>query len=136
MTPPKPTCGIAVDGSARGNPGPVEWRGVDIATAVEVFHSREYADGTNNVSEFLAIVHALAWLKERGRDDAVYSDSKTGRAWVRDRRCKTKFSGISTELVKIVQRAEEWLRANPYANKVVAWDTVNWQEIPADFGRK
>ena len=49
-------------------------------------------DGTNNIGEFLAIVHALAFLKQRNLSLPIYSDSKIAMNWVRQKVCKTKVS--------------------------------------------
>jgi ribonuclease HI len=135
-TEPSPTNGIAVDAATHGNPGRVEYRVVEIETGEQVYASPEYANGTNNIGEFLAIVHALAWLKRAGRSDQVYSDSLTARAWVRDGRCKTKFNGVDVTLARIVERAEDWLRENREHAEVRTWLTDLWGEIPADYGRK
>ena len=29
-----------------------------------------------------------------------------------------------------------WLRTHPFRVPILKWDTQNWGEIPADFGRK
>ena len=45
----------AVDAACSGNPGPMEYRGIDLATGAEIFHFGP-VHGTNNIGEFLAIV--------------------------------------------------------------------------------
>ena len=45
---------IAVDGACSGNPGIMEYRGVDVPTGVELFHQGPFPDATNNIGEFLA----------------------------------------------------------------------------------
>ena len=40
------------------------------------------------------------------------------------------------ELFKLIERAEKWLRENTYTTKILKWETKQWGEIPADFGRK
>lgn len=136
----------AVDAGCSGNPGPMEYQGVDLATGEKIFHfGPYYADGstvygTNNIGEFLAIVHALALLDKQGiTGKTIYSDSYNAILWVRKRQCKTKLRrDASTEqLYGIIARAESWLRTHPTtANPVVKWDTAKWGEVPADFGRK
>lgn len=42
----------------------MEYRGVYVRTGQELFRIGPYPDGTNNVGEFLALVHALALLKK------------------------------------------------------------------------
>ncbi len=130
---------IAVDAGCRSNPGPVDYRGVDLATGTEIFHVGPLAAGTNNMGEFLAIVHALALLHNQGRPDVtVYSDSRTAMAWVRNRKAKTTLTPTpqNAPIRGLVARAEAWLAAHPVHNPVVKWDTKRWGEIPADFGRK
>lgn len=39
-------------------------------------------------------------------------------------------------LFDLIARAEKWLRDNDYTNKIVKWETREWGEVPADFGRK
>ncbi len=128
---------IAVDAACSGNPGPMEYRGVDLRTGQQIFHFGPIS-GTNNIGEFLAIVHALALLKKAGSDMTIYSDSVSGMAWVRNRKAKTTLpmTPENARLYEIIQRAETWLRTNSYTNKIIKWDTERWGEIPADFGRK
>lgn len=129
---------IAVDGACSGNPGPMEYRGVDLATGAQVFHFGPLK-GTNNIGEFLAIVHALALLQKENRTNAaIYSDSYNARLWVKKKACKTKLKRDSSteKIYQIIERAERWLRTNDYKNPVLKWDTDKWGENPADFGRK
>ncbi len=129
---------IAVDAACAGNPGRMEYRGVDVATGAELFHFGPIDDGTNNVGEFLALVHALALCKKQGWTMPIYSDSKTARAWVRNRKAKTTLRPTprNGKLIQMLQRAETWLATNTYPNPILTWDTEHWGEIPADFGRK
>ena len=67
---------IAVDAACSKNPGPVEYRGVDTKTGITLFKVGPLADGTNNIGEFLAIVHALAMTAQQGVATPIYSDSR------------------------------------------------------------
>ncbi|MBR1475658.1 MAG: ribonuclease H family protein [Muribaculaceae bacterium] len=130
---------IAVDGACSGNPGDMEYRGVDVMTGAELFHQGPFQDATNNVGEFLALVHALALFHNTGNTHtAIYSDSRTAMAWVRDRKCKTKLARTprNERLFAIIARAEAWLATHTWANRIIKWQTDLWGEIPADFGRK
>ena len=93
---------------------------------------------SNNIGEFLAIVHGLALLKKKGSNMPIYSDSKIAQKWVRDKKCNTKLMPTERngELLAIVRRAEAWLQNNTYSNPIIKWETERWGEIPADFGRK
>jgi hypothetical protein len=51
---------ICVEASCIGNPGDLEYRGVHTATREVIFHKRPMSNGTKELAEFLAIVHALA----------------------------------------------------------------------------
>ena len=128
---------IAVDAACSGNPGPMEYRGVHLPSGKQIFHFGP-VQGTNNIGEFLAIVHALALLKQRGSDMPVYSDSRTAQIWVQKRKCKTtlKRTPETEPLFAIIARAERWLMNNTWKNPILKWDTAQWGEIPADFGRK
>lgn len=129
---------ICVDASCRGNPGDVEYRGVSTETREELFHKRPMPNGTNNLGEFLAIVHGLAYLKNQNKDIPIYSDSQTAILWVKNKKTKTKLnrSADNEEIFVLVDRALNWLENNEYSNPVLKWDTRYWGEIPADFGRK
>jgi len=120
--------------AACNDKGDMEYRGVFTVSGDEVFRIGPYKNGSNNVGEFLAIVHALAWLKKERSDLMIYSDSKYAMRWVENKRANTK--ATSTEILNLVRRAEIWLRENEYPNKIVKWQTKFWGEIPADFGRK
>ena len=129
---------IAVDAGCSGNPGLLEYRGVYLRTGKEIFHQGPFEHGTNNIGEFLAIVHALALLKKNNSNMTVYSDSMVAQKWVREKKCKTKLekNDKNSVLHTLIERAEAWLAANSYTNQVVKWQTEKWGEIPADFGRK
>lgn len=129
---------VAVDAACSGSPGPVEYRGCQLFSGKIIFRQGPFADGTNNVGEFLAIVHALSYLQQRGSDGPVYSDSENALTWVRLKRCRTKLQRTSRnrELFELIARAERWLAENSYSNPLQKWKTSAWGEIPADFGRK
>ena len=128
---------IAVDAACSGNPGPMEYRGVDLRSGCELFHLGPM-HGTNNIGEFLAIVHALALLKKQGVKRTVYSDSRNALLWVRQKQCKTKLErNAQTEgLFQLIDRAVIWLRNNKIEVPLLKWQTKEWGEVPADFGRK
>lgn len=128
---------LCVDAACSGNPGPMEYRGVHMPSGREVFRVGPMM-GTNNIGEFLAIVHALALMKQRGMQLPIYSDSVSGQAWVRNKKAKTTLAlnPDTAQALDMVQRAEKWLRANPVTVPILKWDTERWGEIPADFGRK
>ena len=128
----------AVDAACSGNPGRMEYQGIDLATGAQVFHFGP-VHGTNNIGEFLAIVHALALMEQRGiRDKVIYSDSYNAILWVNKKKCKTTLERTpQTEpLYQIIARAENWLRTHPIQTPIIKWETKQWGEIPADFGRK
>lgn len=130
---------IAVDAACSRNPGPVEYQGVEVSTGTRYFHYGPIPAGTNNIGEFLAIVHALAWLKQQGRPNTViYSDSRTGIAWVRAGKARTQIqpTADNAQIRQLIARAEAWLAQNRITNPILKWDTQRWGEIPADFGRK
>ena len=130
---------ISVDAACSGNPGIMEYRGVITTTGEEIFKKGPYKDGTNNIGEFLALVHGLALLKKKGDDTTkIYTDSKTAMAWIRNKKVKTllKPSKENAVLFIMIERAIKWLKTNNYKTEIIKWDTKNWGEIPADFGRK
>lgn len=145
------TPAIAVDAACSGNPGKMEYQGkfVDFgtnpATVVTLFKSPVFENGTNNIGEFLAIVHALAWQKQKRTQYPVYSDSVNAQKWVREKQCRTKLqpNDKNAYLFELIDRAETWLhendnwmRENANVIPVLKWKTEVWGEIPADFGRK
>ena len=131
----------AVDAACSGNPGPMEYRCIDLATGAQVFHYGP-VHGTNNIGEFLAIVHALALLNRDGNpkfmSTPIYSDSLTAMSWVRRKHANTKMTPTpdNAPLRVIIERAETWLRTHRWANLVLKWETKEWGETPADYGRK
>ncbi len=128
---------LAVDAACSGNPGVMEYRGVYTQTNEEIFHCK-YNIGTNNIGEFLAIVHGLSYLKKHGLKIPIYTDSISALAWVRNKKAKTNLerNSATAELFDYVERAEKWLKENTWDTEILKWDTEHWGEIPADFGRK
>lgn len=130
---------LAVDAACSKNPGPVEYQGVWVRTGERIFHVGPIEGGTNNIGEYLALVHGLALLKSQGRPNTpIYTDSRTARAWVRNRQPKTTLPRTpqNERLFEMIERATAWLNANPLTDPILTWDTPAWGEIPADFGRK
>ena len=116
----------------------MEYRGIDLRTGQEVFHFGP-VHGTNNIGEFLAIVHALALLKQQGLSMSIYSDSRNALLWVKARKCRTKLQRTprTEQLFQLIERAERWLAQNDYSSApLLKWQTKEWGEVPADFGRK
>lgn len=128
---------LAVDAACSGNPGPMEYRGVFLGDGNEIFHFGP-VHGTNNIGEFLAIVHALAMLDKQGLKMTIYSDSRTAISWVRKKCCKTQLERTeeTEQLFQLIERAEAWLKAHRVTIPIVKWETDQWGEVPADFGRK
>ena len=110
---------IAVDGACSGNPGPMEYQGVDLSTGERIFHFGPLDGGTNNAAEYLALVHALALLYNRNDSQTpIYSDSRIAR------------------LFELLDRADRWVQTHQIYNPILVWDTDRWGENPADFSRK
>ena len=130
---------LSVDAACSGNPGVMEYRGVYVKTKQEIFRQGAFEDGTNNVGEFLALVHGLALLKQKNSKMPLYTDSVTAIAWIKAKKCKTKLEKTpkNEAIFDLIRRAENWLMDNqPLANEILKWNTEHWGEIPADFGRK
>lgn len=129
---------ISVDAACSGNPGAMEYRGVITANKQELFRIGPFPLGTNNIGEFLALVHGIALLKKQGSDIPIYSDSVNALGWVKKKEARTKLprSEKTEQLFQLVDRAVDWLKNNSYSNPLLKWETERWGEIPADFGRK
>ena len=83
-------------------------------------------------------MHALALCKKNNLTVTIYTDSITALAWLRDKHAKTTLgvNAMNPELFDLLKRAEAWLKANTFPNRVVKWETDQWGEIPADYNRK
>ncbi|MDR0505250.1 MAG: viroplasmin family protein [Dysgonamonadaceae bacterium] len=129
---------MSVDAACSGNPGAMEYRGVHTETGEEIFHIGPLEMGTNNIGEFLAIVHALALLKKQQSNVPVYSDSANAITWVKKKKCNTLLEKCEANKIifTLIERAENWLKNNTYTTAILKWNTKEWGEIPADFGRK
>lgn len=134
---------IAVDAACSGFPGPVEYRGVLLPQLSEAFKCGPFKNGSNNIGEFLAIVTAMRWQDERSMNIPIFSDSKCAIAWTTNgnNSCNTtmKREDMDPELLYEIRRAESWLRgprSGRYLANVKKWNTAEWGEIPADYGRK
>lgn len=131
---------IAVDAACSRNPGPVEYQGVKVATGEQLFHFGPVDDGSNNIGEYLAIVHAAAMLDKAGdHTTPIYSDSRTAMSWIRNRGHRSKIAPTprNARLMDMLRRADAWLQSHGgIRNPLIKWDTDEWGEIPADFGRK
>jgi ribonuclease HI len=144
----KPKSGWVVDGATEGNPGMSEYRGIDLESGKVVFHQK-IGVATNNITEFLAVVHALAEAKKRGIKIQIYTDSVTALSWVKNKNCNSSLkTGRYTQVaIDMQKRAENYLKSidldlsesdviKHNGIEILKWFTQSWGEIPADFGRK
>ena len=129
---------IAVDAAWNTATGDMEYQGVYLRTGERIFLQGPFKDATNNIGEFLAIVHGLAYLQRHNSNLPIYSDSKTAISWVKKKHANTKLelTPRNKPVFELLQRAERWLADNKYANQILKWETEYWGENPADFGRK
>ena len=130
---------ISVDAASSGNPGIMEYRGVDTQSKKQLFHKGPFQQGTNNIGEFLALVHGISLLKKKGLHSLpIYSDSRIAMSWIKKKTCRTNitFDASNSDLLTLIHRAEKWLKENSFSNPILKWETKAWGEIPADFGRK
>ena len=128
---------LCVDAACSGSPGSLEYQGVETGNGKRIFHAGPFADGTNNIGEFLAIVRAMAHLTQQKLDWPIYSDSENAISWVKAKKCNTKLARLpsNTMLFELISRAEQVLKTHK-PPQVIKWDTGDWGENPADFGRK
>lgn len=129
---------ISVDAACSGNPGRLEYQGVDTETGEIILKMGPFEEGTVNIGEFLALVHGLAELKKRNDTRPLYSDSQVAISWVKKKWTNTSLerNQKNEKLFVLFERALNWLKNNDYPNKILKWETKAWGEIPADFGRK
>jgi ribonuclease HI len=133
------TDAVAVDGACSKNPGPMEYRGVHVGTGKTLFQVGPIAGGTNNIGEYLALVHALALFAQKGDTTTpIYSDSRTALAWLRNKHSKSTLmrTDANAKVFDLLERADRWVATHTWKNKIIKWNTEEWGEIPADFGRK
>jgi ribonuclease HI len=130
---------IVVDAAWNSVQKDMEYQGILYETNSRIFHMGPLSNGTNNIGEFLAIVHALGYCKKHGLTTMpIYSDSRNAIGWVKAKKCKTNLeaSPKTSHIFDLITRAEKWLTENTYKNKILKWETKAWGENPADFGRK
>ena len=129
---------MTVDAACQGVPGPMEYQGVDFFTGKIVFRKGPYLDSTNNIGEYLALVHALAYMKNEKDNRPIYSDSKIAMSWIKNKGHRTNHepSELNEDSFLLLKRADNWLKENSFNNIILKWETKAWGEIPADFGRK
>ena len=128
----------AVDASCLGNPGKMEYRGVELKTGKIIFQMGPFEDATNNIGEYLALVHAMALMAKKGEYHNIYSDSRTAISWVRNKRVKTQLqqTAKNKRVFELLGRASKWVNSHNFPGKIMKWQTEWWGEIPADYGRK
>lgn len=129
---------ISVDGAGNTQTGVVEYQGVETKTKKVLFKMGPFNDGTNNMVEFLGIVHALAYCKQQNINLPIYSDSKIAIGWIREKQIGTNHpkSEMNLKLFELMERGIKWLNENEYQNQILKWETKAWGENPADYGRK
>ena len=130
--------GIAVDGACDHVSGRAEYQAIDLESNKKILHGGPYKKGTNNLVEFLALVHTLIYCHKYHISSPIYSDSLTAISWVRDNKVRSSCPRCKENIILFqhVDQALEWLKKILYTNKILKWKTSLWGENPADFGRK
>lgn len=128
----------AVDASCLGNPGKMEYRGVDLKTGKVIFQMGPFEDATNNIGEYLALVHAMALMAKKGEYHNIYSDSRTAISWLKKKKINTKLKPTqrNSKVFELLARASVWVNTHQFPGNIMKWQTERWGEIPADYGRK
>ncbi|RFS26294.1 ribonuclease H [Chitinophaga silvatica] len=130
---------ISVDAAWNTETKDMEFRAVKTADKSQIFHRGPFKDGTVNIGEFLAIVLALEYCRVKGLNNLpIYSDSTTAMKWVNDKQPNSYVTPTkeNEELLKILELATSLLNSHTYTNPILKWNTQEWGENPADFGRK
>ena len=129
---------ICVDAACNGTNGDMEYQGVLYPSGQLLFKKGVYKNATNNIGEFLAIVHALAFLEKNQKNLPIYSDSKIAISWVAQKCAKSKLIATpeNETVFDLIYRAEVWLQNRTKTPPILKWQTKLWGENPADFGRK
>ncbi len=129
---------IAVDAAFNGKKKLLEYKGIFIETSTQIFHYGPIEGGSNNIGEFLALVHALAYQVKNKMKFPVYSDSVTAMSWIKAKKCRSKVRiNEKDKVFELILRAEKWLLTNDISEfEILKWNSEGWGEIPADFGRK
>lgn len=133
------TNSLCVDAAWNAQTKVMEYRGVWHHDRTIAFQKGPFSNATNNIGEFLAIVHALALMAKQSLNLPVYSDSETAISWVHNRRVNSKSmqkGETSSRVNELVARALDWIRHNEFPNEILKWRTEAWGEVPADYGRK
>ena len=145
----KPNKGIVVDASCSGNPGPAQYKAVDLETGEELYNIKiGYA--TNNIAEFLALAHIVLKCIDQEKPCTIYSDSVTAMSWLASR-------SVNTNMIKNKLTATAWDYTNRAIKRlkelfiidekilvhigiddvafieVQRWLTDEWGENPADY---
>jgi ribonuclease HI len=129
---------LSVDAACNMVTGQMEYQGVHTGTKELWFKQGPFPKASNNIGEFLALVHGLALLKQKNLNIPVYTDSITAIAWVRQKKHKSIVlpTAENEVIFDLLVRAEFWLQNNAFQTPIIKWNTEKWGEIPADFGRK
>lgn len=128
----------SVDAACDATTGVMEYQGVVTDTGEQLFHKGPFEGASNNIGEFLAIVHALSLMKKSGVAVPIYTDSRTALSWVKNRKIKTTIqrTKLNDEVFTLMERALAWISSNGVQVSLLKWETKRWGENPADFGRK
>ena len=134
----RPTFGIVVDGYCKGNPGVGGYRGVDLHDG-KILFKRNFQYTTNNLVEFIGIVHAQMYIKKTFESySEIYSDSQCAISWFRTNNVKSEIDSIKgKDVLNDLNRCLLWLsEQKKFPASVLKWETKEWGENPADFGNK
>lgn len=128
---------INCDGAYSSSTGIMEFKIQDTKSG-DLIRKKLYSCGTNNIAEFLGLCYAMKYLDmTNSRKTIIYTDSITAISWVKNKNINTVFDYKSNDrLNRDVEECLYFIRNTDSTFNIKKWDTVNWGEIPSDFGRK
>lgn len=133
----KPTKGLCSDVAYSPKTKLLEYRVVSIENGEVVYSNAiENTHFAHNIGEFFALVRAVKYAIENKLDLPIFTDSTTALSWYYAKEVRSDVLEDNPKLQPFVEAGLAYLKSLKTLPKIQKWETKQWGEIPADYGRK
>lgn len=97
------------------------------------FVIKESFDGfcNQNVSDFIAIVHAIIYCKENNLNFPIYTNSTCALSWIKSKKTNSNYFKTSqnSKIYRLFKRADKKNKEIDYENQILLWKTKEFGKI-------
>lgn len=113
----------------------MEYKAFNEETQKWIFQKKYTGYCTQNISDFISIVHALHYCNENSLDSPIYNNNKIAINWANNKKTNTQLfkNNENKEIFQLYENALVWLKQNECSNQILFWNKKEMGNIEKPF---